>query len=144
MTQEQIQRLRSRAADGDPESQYRLAMMHIYGNGVEEDNAAAWKLLQEAAAHGHVEATYNLGICCHYGHGTDIDLEKAFQLYQKSAEAGYGKGLELVGRFYNRGICVPQDRAQAEYWLRKAIESGDPEAAAEAERELNSADKVRS
>ena len=42
--------------------------------------------------------------------------------------AGYGKGMELVGRFYNRGIYVERDRRKAEYWLQKAIESPDPDA----------------
>lgn len=64
-----------------------------------------------------------------YGYGTGIDLAKAYELYLESANAGYGKGMELVGRFYNRGIYVERDRRQAEYWLRKAMESSDPEAA---------------
>ena len=44
--------------------------------------------------------------------------------------------MELVGRFYNQGIYVKRDRAQAEYWLRRAMESGDPDAVEEAEKEL--------
>ena len=116
---------------------YELAMKHIYGDGVPEDNDLATKLLTQAHDMGHVEATYNLGICYHYGFGADIDLAKAFELYLESANAGYGKGMELVGRFYNRGIYVKQNREQAEYWLHKAMESSDPDAAEEAERELS-------
>lgn len=115
---------------------YELAMKHIYGDGVPEDNVLATKLLTQAHGLGHVEATYNLGICYHYGFGADIDLAKAYELYLESANAGYGKGMELVGRFYNRGIYVERDRTQAEYWLRKAIESPDPEAAKEALKEI--------
>ena len=54
----------------------------------------------------------------------------------ESANGGYGKGMELVGRFYNRGIYVEQDRKQADYWLHKAMESSDPDAVAEARKEL--------
>lgn len=90
----------------DAQSLYELAMKHIYGNGVPEDNDLATKLLNKAHDMGHVEATYNLGICYHYGFDTGVDLAKAFELYLKSANAGYGKGMELVGRFYNRGIYV--------------------------------------
>ena len=115
---------------------YELAMKHIYGNEVPENNDLATKLLIQAHDMGHVEATYNLGICYHYGFGAEIDLGKAFELYLESANAGYGKGMELVGRFYNRGIYVKQNREQAEYWLRKAMESSDSDAAEEAEREL--------
>lgn len=112
-------------------------MKHIYGDGVPEDNELATRLLTQAHKMGHVEATYNLGICYHYGYGTSVDLEKAYALYLQTANAGLGKGMELVGRFYNRGIYVAQDRQKAEYWLRKAIESGDPEAAEEARKERN-------
>ncbi len=117
------------------EKTFRLAMKHIYGDGVPEDNDLAFTLLTEARALGHMEATYNLGVCCHYGYGTDIDLSKAFALYLESAEAGYGKGMELVGRFYNRGIFVKRDRTQAERWLKNAMESGDPDAVEEAKKE---------
>ena len=115
---------------------YELAMKHIYGEGVPEDNNLATKLLIRAHDMGHVEATYNLGICYHYGFGAAIDLAKAFDLYLEAANAGYGKGMELIGRFYNRGIFVERDREQAEYWLRKAMESSDPDAVDEAKKEL--------
>lgn len=115
---------------------FELAMKHIYGDGVPEDNDLATQLLTKAHEMGHVEATYNLGICYHYGFGIGIDLAKAFSLYLESANAGYGKGMELVGRFYNRGIYVARDRDQAEVWLQKAINSSDPDAVDEARREL--------
>ena len=120
----------------DAQELYELAMKHIYGDGVPEDNELATKLLIQAHEMGHVEATYNLGICYHYGYGTGIDLAKAYELYLESANAGYGKGMELVGRFHNRGIYVEQDRSQAEYWLRKAMESSDQEAVEGAQKEL--------
>ena len=115
---------------------FELAMKHIYGDGVPEDNDLATKLLIQSHEMGHVEATYNLGICYHYGFGTDVDLAKAFELYLKSANAGYGKGMELVGRFYNQGIYVERNRSQAEYWLQKAMSSADPDAVGEAKKEL--------
>lgn len=143
MTQEKIPDLQKRAAAGEADAQYALAMLHIYGDGVAEDNVLALALLEKAAAQNHTEAVYNLGICYHYGYGTEADLETAFRLYLTSAEAGYGKGMELVGRFYNRGIYVPHDRALAESWLQKAIRSGDPEAEEEAERELACQGEIR-
>lgn len=114
---------------------YELAMKHIYGDGVPEDNELALELLTRAHEMGHVEATYNLGVCYHYGYGTEAEPAKAFEMYLKSADGGYGKGMELVGRFYNRGIHVKRDREQAQYWLRKAMESADPEAVEEAQKE---------
>lgn len=116
---------------------YELAMKHIYGDGVSEDNELAFRLLTQAHDMGHIEATYNLGICYHYGFGIGIDLAKAYELYLESANGGYGKGMELVGRFYNRGIYVERDRKQAEYWLQKAMNSSDPDAVDEAKREID-------
>ena len=116
---------------------YELAMKHIYGNGVPEDNELAFRLLTQAHDMGHSEATYNLGICYHYGYGTSIDLAKAYELYLESANCGYGKGMDLVGRFYNRGIYVERDRKQAEYWLQKAMNSSDPDAVDDAKREID-------
>lgn len=116
---------------------FDLAMRHIYGNGVPEDNERAFELLTRAHEMGHIEAAYNLGICFHYGYGTQIDLARAFELYLEAANAGYGKGMELVGRFYNLGIHVEKDRELAEFWLERAIASGDAEAAEEAMKELS-------
>ena len=116
---------------------YELAMKHIYGDGVPEDNELAFRLLTQAHDMGHSEATYNLGICYHYGYGTSIDLAKAYELYLESANCGYGKGMDLVGRFYNRGIYVERDRKQAEYWLQKAMDSSDPDAVDDAKREID-------
>lgn len=120
----------------DAQELYELAMKHIYGDGVPEDNDLATELLVRAHEMGHVEATYNLGICYHYGFGTDVDLAKAFELYLEAANAGYGKGMNLVGRFYNRGIYVKRDRKQAEYWLLKSMESSESEVVEFAKNEL--------
>lgn len=128
--------------DMNAQELYELAMKHIYGDGVPEDNELATSLLMQAHDMGHVEATYNLGICYHYGFGTDVNLKKAFELYLESANKGYGKGQELVGRFYNRGIHVKQDRGKAEYWLTKAMESSDIEAVEEAKKELQVREKT--
>ncbi len=115
---------------------FQLAMKHIYGDGVPEDNDLAFRLLEQAHKMGHMEAGYNLGICYHYGYGTSVNLEKAFQLYLETANAGYGKGMELVGRFFNRGIFVERNREKAEAWLLKAMSSSDPAAVEEAKKEL--------
>ena len=56
---------------------FELAMRHIYGDGVPEDNVLALRLLTQACDMGHVEAAYNLGICYHYGFGAAVDLAKA-------------------------------------------------------------------
>ena len=85
-------------------------MKHIYGNGVPEDNELAVRMLTQSHDMGHVEATYNLGICYYYGYGSEVDLSKAYDLYLELTNDYYGKGMELVGHFYNLGIYVEQNR----------------------------------
>lgn len=132
----EIVKYKQMAELGNAEAQYQLAMRYIYGNGVQENNVAAFELLSKATKQGHIEATYNLGICYHYGHGTEVDLKTAFELYLKSAKAGYGKGMVLVGRFYRCGIYVCCDPKKSKYWLDEAMKIDDEEVKNGVKREL--------
>ena len=131
-----VEELEYLAGQGDPNAQYDLAMMLIYGEGVAEDNVRAAGLLEEAAQQGHREAAYNLGVCYHYGHGVEVDLRTAYQLYLRSAMQGYGKGHTMVGDFYAEGICVRQSWREAIKWYLDASASADLSAAGYAEYKL--------
>ena len=131
-----IHELEQKAAQGDVEAKYALAMKLIYGEGVTEDNVRAARLLEEAALEGHREAAYQLGVCYHYGYGVEVDLRTAYQLYLRSAMQGYGKGLTLVGDFYAEGICVRQSWREAIKWYLDAANSTDLSAAGYAEYKL--------
>lgn len=56
MTEQELTRLRERAGQDDPEALYRLAMLHIDGDGVPEDNELAAALLFRAARQDHAAA----------------------------------------------------------------------------------------
>lgn len=56
MTDQALARLRDRAGQNDPEALYRLAMLHIDGDGVPEDNDLAAALLFRAAWQDHAAA----------------------------------------------------------------------------------------
>ena len=106
---------------------FELAMKHIYGDGVPEDNDLATQLLTKAHEMGHVEATYNLGICYHYGFGTGIDLAKALDL------AVIAEGVETEGQallLKNMGCTCAQgylygrpmpEKDFLQYWQEKAM-----------------------
>lgn len=136
MNTNELTALQQSAAQGDADAQYRLAMKHIYGDGAPEDNVRAAELLTLAAAQGHTEATYNLGICYHYGHGVEADLPRAYELYLRAAKAGYGKGMNLVGKFLAEGLHGETDVDEARRWETLALDSGDPDAVAYAQRML--------
>ncbi|MDY4140530.1 MAG: SEL1-like repeat protein [Eubacteriales bacterium] len=56
MTDQALARLQERAGQNDPEALYRLAMLHIDGDGVPEDNDLAAALLFRAARQDHAAA----------------------------------------------------------------------------------------
>ncbi len=116
-----------------PEEKFRLAMKHIYGDGVEENNAVALQLLTEAYEQGHVEAAYNLGICYHYGYGAEADLPRARDLYRFAADRGYGKGQNLMTLFCLEGLGAPQNLPEAQMWLEKSRTSREAEVLAYAD-----------
>ena len=91
--------LERRAAEGEMNAQYELAMKLVYGEDVPEDNVRAAQLLEEAAQQGHREAAYHLGVCYHYGHGVEVDLRTAYQLYLrafKSLDFGYANAIGVI------------------------------------------------
>lgn len=50
------------AQQQQPESQYLLAMMRLYGHGVEKDVRAAVALLKQAASQAHMDAEFALAV----------------------------------------------------------------------------------
>ena len=61
------------AAQGDAESQYRIARMYYHGEGAKDDAAAAnW--YRKAADQGHDKAQNNLGLLYEEGRGVEQDI----------------------------------------------------------------------
>ena len=133
MNENELRKLIARAADGEADAQFSLAMKYIYGDGVEENNAVAVGLLERAARQGHAEAAYNLGICYHYGYGVQENLTTAMALYEKAADGGYGKAIVMAGRFYMEGTHGERNFGKAMDCFRRAMESDDIEAVCYAE-----------
>lgn len=131
-----IEELTRRAAQGDANAQYELAIQYMGGSDVEEDPARAAGLLEQAAEQGHMEAAYHLGACYQRGYGVQQDLKTAYQLYLRAGLQGYGKGLNQVGDFYAEGIGVRQSWREAIKWYLDAAATEDPAAVGYAEYRL--------
>lgn len=104
------------------------------------------------AKNGNPKAQYNLGVCYHSGrNGLKQDYEQAAMWYQKAAElfmsaaeSGYDKAQLSLGICYTKGIGVPKDYGNAEFWFQEAADQGN-EKAAECLKflsESNEADKI--
>ncbi len=108
------------AEAGDAEAQYNLGAMYF---GQNPEKAIAW--LTKAAVQGYSHAFTLLGSI--YGHGTGgvaLDTQKAAQWYRQGADGGDAQCQYTLGYMYAEGTWVPQDDAQANYWLEKAMASG--------------------
>lgn len=118
MTGQELARLQERAGQNDPEALYRLAMLHIYGDGVPEDNDLAAALLLRAARQGCAKAQALTGSCLQQGVGTAPDMAEALRWYRLAAQQNDPYAQYRLGRCCQRGEGVEQDMDEALRWYR--------------------------
>jgi TPR repeat protein len=122
---EQAKMIQKAAEAGDPQAQFRLALMHDAGKGVKQDSAKAARWLQKAAEQGHVEAQYNLATMYDIGHGVAQDYTEAAKWYRTAAGQGYTSAQKNLGAKYGMGQGVPKNNVEAYVWSAIAAQSGD-------------------
>lgn len=118
MTQE---RLEERAAKGEAEAQYQLALKYDNGRGVDVDKKKALDLYLKAAEQGHVKAQNNLAILYEKAEGTHVNLERAEYWYLKAANGGYAGAQANLGLLYYQSN-PKKNLDKAIEWLVKAAE----------------------
>ncbi|MCY1343106.1 Secretory immunoglobulin A-binding protein EsiB [compost metagenome] len=100
---------------------YNLANLHATGRGVALDQQRAFALYQSAARLGHAKSLNLLGRYYEEGLVVERDLDYAFACYLRSAEGG-----DFRGQFSHAAVLAAQGRlAEAEDWLRRALEGGN-------------------
>lgn len=120
--------LYSRAANfGFAPSQFRLGACYELGLlGVEPDAALSIKWYGKAAAQGYPEA--ELALAGWYLDGAPKILERneltAFRWVKKAAERGYPKAFYVMGTYYERGIGVQPNEAEANRLFKIAADGG--------------------
>lgn len=148
-----LDRLKSRAAQGDLDSMYELGELHSEGlDGVEVDFTVAASWYRKAAEGGHAASQYKYGEALYYGRGVEEDeresakwLRMAIRQGHENAKSEYNERLE-EGRFaylldsaeqgngdsqYRLGCLFyqgeqghPIDKADAASWFREASGQG--------------------
>jgi TPR repeat protein len=113
---------------GAAESQYRLALAHLKGDGVPKDPAKAFTLMKQAAGQGHGEAQGGLGYLYSAGIGTEKDDTQAAAWFRKGAEKGAAKAQFNLGRILLNGRGVAKDEKEAFQWIERAADQGLTEA----------------
>ena len=99
-------------------------MMHIHGEGMEQNYEEAMNCFKKAADDDYAMAEYYLGQMYENGFGCDQDYDKAFDWYQKAANQDYAPALNQMGYLYYNGYGVDTDIDQAIYYQKLAAMQG--------------------
>lgn len=115
---------RKAAAQGLAQGQSNLCHSYLFGEGVERNEAEAFRLCTLAAAQERASALDLLGWMYQNGLGTAKDLSRAFQHYERAARLGHANGQNNLGNMYENGWGVGRDYQQALHWYRQAAAQG--------------------
>lgn len=119
-----IDQHRAKAAKGDAESQYALALAHAGGLDVKQDIKAALGWFEKAAAQGHMESQYELGIIYAEGAGegqVPKNISKAADWFQQAAQRGHPQAQWRLSLMFEQGRGVKKDFIEAYKWASIAI-----------------------
>ena len=100
--------------------------------GLSQDHAQALAFYWLAAAQGLDWAQCELGDM--HKNAVAQDYVEALRLYQLAAAQGLPDALYLVAECHEYGLCVPENKAEAICWYRRAQAAGDSDAADELQR----------
>jgi TPR repeat protein len=108
------------AKQGNPDAQYRLAIMSQNGLGqaVNTQNAVHW--MQAAAKQNFDLAQHGLGFMYMQGECVPQDDEQAVYWFRLAAEQGLAGAQLALGDMYKQGRGVAQDLEEAKRWYAKA------------------------
>jgi TPR repeat protein len=112
------------AKAGDPDSQLRLAVMLLRGEGAARDPARAADLLRAAATQGHVPAQFYLGRLYYGGVGVEKDAAQAAEWFLTAAKQGDLLSGHALSVLYARGDGVEKNPGKAVNLARWAAQAG--------------------
>ena len=87
----EVKQAHDAAETGDPDAQYKLALMYMEGKGVKKNEKTAVFWLKKASDQEHIEAMKKLSWCYLNGRGVKQSLYESVALSQKVS----GKGQEI-------------------------------------------------
>ncbi len=116
------------AAQGDPNSQYAMGIMHLKKEAKRSQDGAAFRYLVDAAKKQHVAAMFNLGVAYWEGRGVNRQPEKAVNWWEVAAQRQDAGAQYNLGLAYYIGEGRAQDTSKAIYWADLAAKSGHPQA----------------
>lgn len=105
---------------GDPDAQYRVAIMLQNGLGVIKNQMQSYKMMRDAAEQGHAMAQHGLGFMYLEGECIDKNGYEALRWFGAAAEQGLAGAQTTVAMMYEQGTVIPRDIDKAKQWYAKA------------------------
>ena len=102
-----------KALEGNADSQYRLALCYLEGDGTSKDAKLAFKWASEAATKGHLAAQTLRGVALYYGIGVSADQEAGAAQTLKAAMLGDGGAQHNYANWCMDGKGVLKDEVEA-------------------------------
>lgn len=121
-----IEALRDSVAAGNLNSQVDLALLYLFGEGVDQDTEKAMSLIRDAADKGNRYGELWMGLCYKNAYGVETDYDEAFRWFKSSAQKGNVSAMGMLGEAYKYGQGTEENMAKAiDYYEQGAI-GGDP------------------
>ncbi|EGV51177.1 Sel1 domain protein repeat-containing protein [endosymbiont of Riftia pachyptila (vent Ph05)] len=108
------------AEEGNPEAQYRMAIMAQNGLGMVVNELMAYKNMKAAADAGHGMSQHGLGFMYLEGECVEKNEEKAVFWFRKAAEQGLAGSQATLGMLYKEGRGVEKNPEEARRWYKLA------------------------
>ena len=121
-----VQTIRARALNGDPDAEDQLGAMYYHGQGVHQDHIQALNWYRKAADQGNPQAEYGVGYMYDTGHSVQQDFVQAARWFQRAVDKDSRQAECGFAAMYYEGRGVPQDRAKAVTLYRRSADQGDP------------------
>ncbi len=116
------------ATQGDANSQYAIAIMHLKKEAQAAQDAKAFAYLVDAAKQQHVAAMFNLGVAYWEGRGVSRQTAKALNWWEVAAKREDAGAQYNLGLAYHLGEGRPENNQQAIHWIQQAVDNGHPQA----------------
>ncbi len=114
--EEPVDVMRVYAKQGEPTSQFHLALLLMQGTGVPKDPVEALSWYRKAAAAGLPEAEYNLAIALSIGPTAAKDSKEIISLLTSAAKQGLFEAQRSLILGYATGFGVPRNPQAALRW----------------------------
>ncbi len=108
------------AEQGNPEAQYRMAIMAQNGLGMHTSEKLAFGFMNAAANAGLALAQHGLAFMYMEGECTEQDGAKAVEWFWKAAEQGLVGSQTTLAMMYEQGNGVEKDMDEARRWYKLA------------------------